>query len=1284
MMHPEPRARAPDRDRPDTAPATQRSGLVTLVFTDIVGSTALKQALGDREGLGRIQEHHALVRELLRTSHGAQELKTAGDSFLLLFERPSEAVRWALQLQHRLRAANRGQTHPIFDRVGIHLGEVVVEGETGSARDVHGLQVDLAARVMSLAEPGQILLSRTAFDSARQALKGEDHAGLGDLSWLNHGPYTLKGVEEPVEICEVGEASFAVLRAPSDSTKAQRHVSAEAEPVLGWRPAAGQAVPNSPWILERKLGEGGFGEVWLGHHRVLKDRRVFKFCFRADRARSLKRELTLFRLLKERVGRHPNIVGVEDVFFDTPPFYLMMDAAEGTDLRSWCEQQGGVETVPLEVRAEIVAQVADALQAAHDAGVIHRDVKPGNILISAAARNRPAPPQSDALANPAAATERGQLGCPVHAWLTDFGIGQVLSEEALAGVTRTGFTQTLVAGSSSSQTGSQVYMAPELLAGQPASTRSDIYSLGVVLYQLLVGDFTRPVTTDWQRDVSDALLCEDLQSCFAGRPQERFAGIGQLADRLRSLPERRARLERERADQAVLERAAYRRGVWRAAAIAGLVVAGAGLLAVAALNSARHLRRSLYLADVYAAGEALQAEDLAAARRLLEKYRRPRPWQEELRGLEYRWLWERCRGDAAVTLTQYTKSANCVVLSPDGRWLATGGSDRTVRVIELATRREVVSFAVFDADVDTRGVAFSPDGKWLAAKGGTHAVIWSTATWQPAAQFEGKRNWNHNEPVLFSPDSQSFLMRVQLPGEHPRQGRESLRFWRPTDWSAAGNLDGDNGFGTVLAYSQDGALLACSRWNELQIRDSSNLTILTNLVRNVAEVNRVMAVAFSDQFLVAGYRDGGLTIWRLSDWREVARVQTQSSFLIALRFSPDGRYLASGGGDHAIRLWDVHDFLQPGEPEGVQPHRRLRGHVGDLYAIEFSRDGTLLFSASADGTVKQWDLTEPSIAGALAGETRQAHWFSPTVDTLVTSLRAGRYGELQLKRLDLKSGVETDITLPPAPAGVRQTCAISPDGRLLALGGTSGTLELCDLSRPESISFRELPRSVGSIDTLVMNHRGGLLAAVSGFGTAAKAQVWELEPSRLLSELEIAFGPIAFSPDGLRFAALNARRGISVWNSRTGIELAALESAPPPVYSMAFSPDARWLAFSSEGRKLCLWKIGTRTLDTLEGPSWQIAALAFSPEGRTLISCTYDNVIGFWNMAERKLALRVQSDRPGGAHLLLARDASLMAVRSRSAQRGLELWRFPTLAEIDSKNPRNAHPTSKSTLSRRK
>jgi eukaryotic-like serine/threonine-protein kinase len=234
-----------------------------------------------------------------------------------------------------------------------------------------------------------------------------------------------------------------------------------------------------------------------------------------------------------------------------------------------------VEMVPLETRLEIVAQAADALQGAHDAGVIHRDVKPGNILVSGGLECGGSTPLSipggsGVLDSPAASQRMQSAVKPahskVHAKLTDFGIGQVVSAEALAGMTRAGFTQTMMSPGSSSQTGTHLYMGPELLVGEPATTRSDIYSLGVVLYQLVAGGFKRPLTSEWVEDVADPLLREDIAGCVSGKPQQRCASASELARRLRALPQRRAEFDAR-------QRALRRRRLTRATAVFILLAA---------------------------------------------------------------------------------------------------------------------------------------------------------------------------------------------------------------------------------------------------------------------------------------------------------------------------------------------------------------------------------------------------------------------------------------------------------------------------------------------------------------------------------------------------------------------------------------------------------------------------------------------------------------------------------------------------------------------------------------
>ena len=231
-----------------------QTGLVTLVFTDLVGSTQLKQRLGDWLGVRRIQEHHGTVRSILAEFPGAAEISTAGDSFFLVFARPSDAVLFALRLQRQLRDAARADEAPLRDRVGIHLGEVVIEkGDHRRVHDLYGLQVDLCARLMSLAGADQILVSSLVYESARGAVaRGSE--GLGPIRWERHGRYQLKGVDQPVEVHEVGEEGIAAFWKPPGVLVEER--SAPAAPSMpSETPRVDGPRPRRRWVVAA-LGAG--------------------------------------------------------------------------------------------------------------------------------------------------------------------------------------------------------------------------------------------------------------------------------------------------------------------------------------------------------------------------------------------------------------------------------------------------------------------------------------------------------------------------------------------------------------------------------------------------------------------------------------------------------------------------------------------------------------------------------------------------------------------------------------------------------------------------------------------------------------------------------------------------------------------------------------------------------------------------------------------------------------------------------------------------------------------
>jgi len=1208
-----------------------RTGLVTLVFTDMVGSTALKQQLGDRAGAQVIEQHHALVRATLQEFPDGEELSTAGDSFFLVFTTPSAGVKFALILQQRLRELSRQAPVPVQDRLGLHLGEVLIqEADQQRMKDLIGLNVDLGARVMGLAQGGQILLTRAVFDSARQALKGEDIAGVGQLNWLNHGLYQLKGIEEAVEICEVGEVGAGPLRCPATTEKGRRVEAAEGEAVLGWRPAVGQAVPNTQWVLEKKLGEGGFGEVWLGRHQAMKERRVFKFCFRADRVRSLKREMTLFRLIKERIGDHPNIVRLLGVYFDHPPYYVEMDYVEGQDLRAWCEAQGGAEKVPLEVKLEIVAQIADALQAAHDAGVIHRDVKPANILVS---RWGETPSSRDLTESP-----KGMSGLDgvspyrVQAKLTDFGIGQVVSEEYLSGVTKAGFTQTILADSSSSKTGTQLYMAPELLAGKPASTRSDIYSLGVVLYQLLVGDFTRPVATDWGKEITDPLLREDLQHCFAGKPEDRFGAAVQLAGNLRAFDQRKAEL-------ALRERLQRREKQRHKIALLSGAVAAVLLLVAAALGYGLHRttqerdRQALfaYASDMRAAHAAIQENNLGQAKDLLLRHV-PGAGQRDLRGVEWRYLWLKCRSDDTSTF-RHRSHVEAADISPDGRWVATQCAGE-VLVWDASTRQPVKRFQGVQG-VPPKGLrshlAFCPTGQYFAAQSPGGLTLWDTSAWVNLTTLPG----TNTQPV-FSGDGRVLAAVCE--------GR--IRVWETGTWKPlltareakdAGRAD------LGLAINYDGSVLAFASEAppEITVWDLRKHSLCLRVaLPEVSALPGFSAVALSpdNRWLAAGtWWSGHLYTWDLQDGHLAAKCPAHPFLLAGLAFAPDGKTLVSGGNDQLLRFW---------EPGTTNLLSTLKGHESEIWNARFSGDGRWLVSASKDMSARVWAanaiasahpafrlpadhlIGELSPEGGTISTVNVKAWALEEWDT--TTSRMVKQVMItptnQFQRLNYRLYPWMYLTDPEAyetrkygPELLSLTVARGPwglaagtcDGRILAWDRQTGGLVFSNKVGQGSISPQLLPPF----------RDGNHLQFLEATGPGHFALVWwnlsENRPELIVRDLvELPFLP-AVSQDGVWMCFPSGTQSITVRNLRTGHSRTILTGHTMKVTCAAFSPDGRLVATGSDDAMVQLWetKSGRPFGPVLRGHLSGIVRIEFSSNGRTLL--TYADIIHarVWNVA---------------------------------------------------------------------
>ncbi len=318
---------------------------------------------------------------------------------------------------------------------------------------------------------------------------------------------------------------------------------------------AGQTVPGrEQWQLIRPLDATANSEVWLAEHPKTHEIRVFKFAPDGARLKGLKREVTLSRFLRESLGQRPEFVRLLEWNFDTPPFFLESEFC-GPNLSEWAESQGGLHKIPLKERLHVLADVAQAIGAAHDVGVLHKDLKPANLLVVPKA---------------------------IGGWqikIADFGSGSLAEPSRLKGlgITNLGFTESGAAGNKS-LSGTLMYLAPEVLGGHSPTVSADVYSLGVMLYQIVAGDFRRPLSPGWESDIDDPLIREDIAVTACGDPAKRLNNAASLAERLSTLPHRRLMrneldLVRERAQAAERKLAEARaRRPWMMFAAATLVI----------------------------------------------------------------------------------------------------------------------------------------------------------------------------------------------------------------------------------------------------------------------------------------------------------------------------------------------------------------------------------------------------------------------------------------------------------------------------------------------------------------------------------------------------------------------------------------------------------------------------------------------------------------------------------------------------------------------------------------
>ncbi|CAI7644574.1 unnamed protein product [Penicillium viridicatum] len=615
-------------------------------------------------------------------------------------------------------------------------------------------------------------------------------------------------------------------------------------------------------------------------------------------------------------------------------------------------------------------------------------------------------------------------------------------------------------------------------------------------------------------------------------------------------------------------------------------------------DAKRFILRNCQIADIaplqlYASG-LIFAPKMAITRRNFE--RELPDWICRGPSVEDNWSTE------LQTLEGHSEVVYSVAFSQDGRLLASGSRDKTIKLWDPATG--ALKHTLEEHSDPVCSVAFSPDG-WLLASGSEDKTIklWDPATGALQHNLEGHSDIV--ESVDFSPDG-----RLLASGSHD----QTVKLWDPATGALKHTLEEHSDPVYSVAFSPDGWLLASGSGDKtIKLWDPTTSVFKHTLEGHLASV-RSVAFTLDGQVLASGSLDRTIKLWDPTTGALTHTLRGHLDTVESVSFSPDSRLLASGSHDQTVKLWDP--------ATGVLKHT-LEGYSNWFWSVTFSPDGQLLASGSHDQTIKLWDPATCALQHTLEGHPAwvRSVTFSPDSRLLVSGSRDNWDNIIKLWYV-ATGALKHTLVGQSARVG---SVTFSPDSRLLVSSSQDSAIKLWDSTT--GTLKHALEGHLAWVRLTTFSLDGQLLASGSYDKTI---KLWDVATGALKHTLEghsSLVESITFSLDSQLLASGSFDNTIKLWDIATGALKHTLEGHSDYVRSVAFSLDNQLLASGSGDKTIKLWDPATGALQhNLEGHSDYVRSVAFSPDSQLLASGSSDRTIKLWDLVNGAIKHTISTD----------------------------------------------------------